>query len=243
LSRYGSNLDFAPQSILALQHKVDGSGDMNGTRGTSQAGTAGDGLDPQQAATLLEQTKLQARRQLEPSPPWLLVMRAALVLAACGSAWLSVRGQHPYTGPTFAAILVVVPLLVVNFAVTVAVAKRATTGVHGRSRLRPAEIIVMTVAWVAVFVVMGVLASAGLNDAIVYGWYPVTVPLIVAGLAWAGVMGTRAHWRAVGTALAVAVVGAAGLFAGPVGAWAVAGIGLCATLLVSAAAIAWLQHA
>jgi hypothetical protein len=205
---------------------------MNGT----------EALDPREAATLLEQTKLRARRELEPSPPWLLTTRAALVLIAGGAAWLSVRGQHPYTGPTLAAILVMVPLLAINIAATVVVAKRATTGVRGKSRLRPAEITVMTVAWAAVFVVMGALAGAGANDAVVYGWYPVTVPLIVAGLAWAAIMGARAHWRAVGTAVAIAVVGAAGLFAGPVGAWAVAGVGMCVTLLASATAVARLQR-
>jgi hypothetical protein len=212
---------------------------MNGTRHTnSDVG----GLDPREAATLLRRTRLQARRHLEPSPPWLLVLRAVLVLVAGGAVWLSVRGQHPYAGPTVAAIFVVVPLLVVNFVATVAVARRATTGVRGRSRLRPVEVAVMAVVWVGVFVVMGVLAGAGAADTIVYGWYPVTVPLIAAGLAWAGIMAARARWRAVGTALAVAVVGVAGLFAGPAGAWAVAGAGLCVTLLGSAAAIAWLQH-
>ena len=65
-----------------------------------------------------------------------------------------------------------------------------------------------------------------------------TLPPTVAGLAWAAVMAARAKWRACGTALAVAVVGALGVLAGPVGARAVAGIGLCVALLASAAAIA-----
>ncbi len=81
--------------------------------------------------------------------------------AAGGAVWLSVRGQHPYQGPTVTALLVVVPLLVVNLVATLAVARRRTTGVSGRSRLRPAEITVMVVIWVGVFVVMGALAGAG----------------------------------------------------------------------------------
>ncbi len=219
---------------------------MNETRDTSQAGTAGEGggLDPREAAALLEQTRRQARRQLEPSPPWLLVIRAVLVLAACGAVWLSVRGQHPYQGPTAAvAIPVVLAFVVVNFGATVAVAKRATAGVSGRSRLRRAEIAVMALAWVAVFVVMGALAGAGVSRAIVYGLYPATVPLIVVGLAWAAIMAARANWRACGTGLAVAAVGAVGAFAGPAGAWAVAGVGLSAVLLSNAAAIAWRRRA
>jgi hypothetical protein len=210
---------------------------MDGTRGTGQAGTAGDGggLDPRDAAALLERTRLRARRRLEPGPPWLLAARAVLVLAACGAVWLSVRGQHPYRHPTAAAIVAVIAFGLVNLGGTVAVARRATAGVRGRSRLRPAEIAVLAVSWVGVYVVMGVLIGAGVSDAVVYGWYPVAVPLIVAGLAWAGMMAARERWRAAGTGLAVALVGAAGVAAGPVGVWAVSGVGLCLALLGSAA--------
>jgi hypothetical protein len=56
-------------------------------------------------------------------------------------------------------------------------------------------------------------------------------------------MAVRAGWRSCGTGLAVAAVGVVGAFAGPVGAWAVAGVGLCVMLLGSAAAIAWRQRA
>jgi hypothetical protein len=69
---------------------------------------------------------------------------------------------------------------------------------------------------------------------VVYGVYPVAAPLITAGLSWAIVTGSRAQWRACGTAVAVAVVGTAAAFAGPAGAWAVAGLGLCLLLLASA---------
>jgi hypothetical protein len=199
-------------------------------------------MDPREAATLLERTTLRARRQLQPRPPWLLVLRAVLVLAACGTVWLSVRGQHPYRHPTVAAILGIVAFGIVNLGVTVAVARRATTGVRGRSRLRPAEITILAITWVGVYVVMVALADAGVTDAVVYGWYPISVPLILTGLVWAVMMATRARWRSFATGIAVAAVGAAGALAGPVGVWAVTGVGLCLTLLVSAAAIACQQR-
>jgi len=218
---------------------------MNESGKTSEAGTAGEGggLDPREAATLFEETKLHARRQFEPAPPWLLVTRAVMVLVTCGAVWLSVRGQHPYKGPTAAVIPVMFTFVAVNLGATLVVAKRATSGVSGRSRLRPAEIIVMAVAWVAVFVVMGVLAGAGVSPAIVYGLYPTTVPFMVVGLAWAGIMAARANWRELATGLAIVVIGIVGAFAGPAGAWAVAAVGLCVMLLGSAAAIAWQQRA
>jgi len=184
----------------------------------------------------------QTRRRLEPAQPWLLVIRAVLVLAVYGAVWLSVRGQHPYEHPTAGDIPVAISFGVLNLIATVAVARRATAGVSGRSRLRRAEIAVLAVIWVGVFVIMAALAAAGVSHAIVYGLYPVAVPLIAAGLAWAGMMAQRADWRACGTGLAVAAVGTVGAFAGPAGAWAVAGVGLCVTLLGSAAVIAWRQR-
>jgi hypothetical protein len=211
---------------------------MNGTT----TGGNGGSFDPQQAAALLDQTTQQARRRIEPYPPWLLTIRAVIALAIYGAVWLSVRGQHPYNHPTAAIIPVVAVLVIVNFVATVTVAKRATVGVSGRSRLRPAEIAAMAVVWVGVFVVLGILAGDGVSHTIVYGIYPATVPLMAAGLAWAGIMAARANWRACGTGVAVAVVGAAGAFAGPTGAWAVVGVGLCLVLLGTAAAIAWRQR-
>lgn len=209
---------------------------MNPTPDTTAAGNDGT-FGPQQAAALLDDTTQQARRKLEPSPPWLLAIRAVMVLVTCGAVWLSVRGQHPYRGPTAAVIPVLVAFIVLNFAATVAVRRRATTGVRGRTRLRPAEIIAMVVAWASVPVLIWALAAAGSSLA----QYPTTV-LIVPGLAWAAVMAARANWLACGTGLAVAAVGAAGAFAGPAGAWAVAGVGLCAVLLGNAAAAARRQR-
>jgi hypothetical protein len=209
---------------------------MNHTPDATAAGNDGT-FGPQQAAALLGQTTQQARRQLEPSPPWLLVTRAVMVLATCGAVWLSVRGQHPYRGPTAAVIPVLVAFIVLNFSATVAVRRRATAGVRGSTRLRPAEIAVVAAAWVAVVVVMVALAAAGVS----YSLYPTTV-LIVPGLAWAAVGAARANWFRCGTGLAVAAVGVVGAFAGPAGSWAVAGVGLCLVLLGMAAA-AWRRRA
>jgi hypothetical protein len=209
---------------------------VNHTPDTTAAGNGGT-FDPQQAAALLDETTAQARRKFQPSPPWLLVTRAVLVLAALGAIWLSVRGQHPYRGPTAADIPVLVAFIVVNFAATVAVRRHATAGVSGRSRFSQGEIAVMVVAWASVPVLIWALAAAGSSLA----QYPTTV-LIVPGLAWAAVMAARADWGNCGTGLAVAAVGVVGAFAGPAGAWAVAGVGLCAVLLGKAAAVAWRQH-
>jgi hypothetical protein len=209
---------------------------MNPTPDTTTAGNGGS-FDPQQAAALLDQTTQQARRKFQPSPPWLLVTRAVMVLAALGAIWLSVRGQHPYRGPTAADIPVLVAFIVVNFAATVAVRRHATAGLSGRSRFSQGEITVLVLAFAAAVVAMVGLGAAGVN----FATYPTSV-LVIPGLAWAVLMAARANWRGLATGLAIVVIGIVGAFAGPAGAWAVAAVGLCVILLGSAAAIAWRQR-
>ena len=211
---------------------------MNHTPDTTTAAGNGGNFDPQQAAALLDQATQQARRKFAPSPPWLLVTRAVMVLAALGAIWLSVRGQHPYRGPTGADIPVLLAFIVVNFAATVAVRRHATAGVSGRSRFSPGEITVLVLAIVAAVVAMAGLGAAGVD----FATYPTSV-LVIPGLAWTVLMAARANWRGLATGLAIVVIGIVGAFAGPAGAWAVAAVGLCVMLLGSAAAIAWQQRA
>lgn len=215
---------------------------MNDTSETTTPAGNGE-FDPRAAARLLRQSTLDARRSFEPFPPWLLVVRASLALVAYGAIWLSVRGQHPYAHPTAAVIPVGVAVGILNAVATVAVAKRATTGVGGRSRLRMGEIAVMVVLWIGVFVAMGVMAGAGVSDGIVYGRYPASAPLLLVGAAWAAIMSSRREWRLAASGLAAAIVGAVAAFTGPATSWAVAGVGLFAVLVERAAERAWRQRA
>ena len=210
---------------------------MNTTPDTAAAGNGGT-FDPQQAATLLRQTSQQARREFQPSPPWLLATRAVLVLAALGAVWLSVRGQHPYRGPNAADIPVLAGFIILNFAATVAVRRRATAGVHGRTRFSQGEVMVLAAAFAATIIAMTGLSAAGAS----FAWYPTSV-LVLPGLAWAAIGVARASRLWLGTGLAIAALGVAGAFAGPAGSWAAAAAGLCAVLLGMAAALAWRQRA
>ena len=217
---------------------------MNPTRDTadSPAGQGGE-FDPRQAAALLDQTTRQTRRRIEPFPPWLLVIRAFIALAIYGALWLSVRGQHPYQHPTAAVIPVAVGLALVNLVATLTFIRRATAGVSTRSRrLKPAEYALWSTVWLAVFAVMGFLIGAGMSDRIVYGIYPAAAPLIVAGVAGMLITAPRADWHPFWASAAITVTGVLAVFAGPAGAWAVAGAGACAVLLARAAFVARRQH-
>ena len=101
---------------------------MDNTRDPEQAATAGNGgaLDPLAAARLLEQTSREARRQFDPTPPLLTALMGAVILCAFGALWLSVLGQHPYTGPNLGVIALVYVTVAVTSAVTVRVHQRAT---------------------------------------------------------------------------------------------------------------------
>jgi hypothetical protein len=207
---------------------------MNATSDTTADASNGESFDPQQAAELLGQTTQKARRQLEPSPPWLLAIRAVAVLATLGAVWLSVRGQHPYTGPTASIIPVVIAFVILNFVATVGWRRHATAGVTGRTRFTPAEVAIMTATWVLVIVVLIGLAAAGVNIKL----HPTTV-LLVPGAAYAILMAIRADWRRFAVGAAVTIVGLAGLFATAAGSWLVGGVGLCLVLLGAAASVLW----
>jgi hypothetical protein len=214
---------------------------MNGTHDTNETAMAGngDGFDPQQAAALLEQTEREARRKLDPFPPLLSLLNAAAVFVAYGAVWLSVRGQHPYKGPNGAALAVLYIVVIAVAVVGLRITARAYAGVRGRSRPRPAEIVVLATAWIVVYVVQGALYHAGASHAIVYGIYPATAPLIIVGLTGAALSGSRADWPTFGGALTVAVIATGGMYAGPAGAWLVAGAGLATALLVHATVKSW----
>jgi hypothetical protein len=198
----------------------------------------GDTFTPQQAAALLDEATWKARRELVPNPPWVLVTRGVLVLAACGAVWLSVRGQNPYKGPSNADIPILIAFVILNGALAIGFRRRAGAGIQGPSRLRPAEIALAGLAWVAAAGLMVGLGVAGLN----YAFYPTTV-LLIPGVTWALVMMLRKDWRGVYSGASVAVVGAVGLAAAPAAAWLVAGVGLCLALSGGAALTARRQRA
>ena len=51
----------------------------------------------------------------------------------------------------------------------------------GKSRFRPAEIVVLTLAWLAVLPLIWAMHHAGVSNAAAYSLIPLTVPLIFAG--------------------------------------------------------------
>jgi hypothetical protein len=219
---------------------------MSGTSDMGQSETyeGESGLDPRGAARLLVQTQRRAQRELDFSSPLLTLLAAAVVLVAFGAVWLSVRGQHPYKGPT-AVALVVLPAVGATRPPTVVYGhRRAKAGVSGRSvSRRRAEGAALAVALVAVYVLMGALAHYGASDAVVYGVYVVTATLLVLGTFGAARSAVREDWMGLGLSIAIVLVAAGSAFAGPSGVWLSDGVGCCVVLLGYSAAQAWLLRA
>jgi hypothetical protein len=207
---------------------------MNGTLDNDATGMVDEerSLDPHEAAKLLEETRRQAKRGFDYRRPALSLLGAAVVLVAFGALWLSVRGQHPYKGPTAPALVFMYGLLIAWIAVVVSVNRRANAGVSGRSiRQQRAYGVVLVAALVGVSVFQGVLKADGVSHSIVYGIYPPTAQLIVMAAIGASVAASREEWPGFGVAIAVMAVATASAFAGPVGVWLWNGIGCAVAVL------------
>jgi hypothetical protein len=218
---------------------------MNGTLDKNPSDIAEEGeFDPREAAALAQQTERQAQRDLDPAaPPWMAALLAGAVLVAFGALWLSVRGQHPYTGPSGWAGAVVAGDVILTIAAASFYFRRARAGVSGASSRRDVAIgatVLTTYVLMAAF--QGALKKAGASHAIVYGIYPATAPLIAVGCVAAVVQVGRGDWPGFGAAIAVAVVACISSFAGPINVWLYMGIGLFLVIVGYAVATARLKR-
>ena len=220
-----------------------GSGRGHGPHSRHRRHHRGGGFDPSQAADLLDQATRQARRQFTPLSPPLFTFRAVAVLVVFGGCWLSVRGQHPYTGHVSGwAIAAAVALVAVNIGWTAWVIGRAGTGVSGPAQRKwQAWTGIMVAAWIIGYGITAPLYHAGVSHP-VWGLYPASAPLLIIGLAAAAAAAAFRYWPLAGAALAIAVTAAAAGFGGPAGSWLIMGIGLCAVYLGIAAFTAWRQR-
>jgi hypothetical protein len=222
---------------------------VQGMGGTSETGSADahedeGGLDASEAARLLAQTQRRAQRDLDFRSPLLSLLAAVVVLVGFGVVWLSVRGQHPYKGPTAASLVVLYALIAIRIGTVIYAQSRAGAGVSGRSvRLRRAEAAAVGAALLAVYVLMAALVNQGERHAAFYWVYGVAATLIALGAVWAGRSAVREDWQGFGISIAVMLVAAIGALAGPRGMWLSDGIGCCVVLLANAGALAWLPQA
>ncbi len=196
-------------------------------------------LDPREASSLLTQALRRAESQFDLRPPIVLLAAAVTVLVVYGAAWLSVRHQHPYSGPSGTALGVLYGMLALWIVFVSIFMRRALRG--RSSRQRRIEGWVFAGIWICVYVFQGALHHAGANAGIAYGIYPAIAPLLIVGSAAAAYESARGNVGRGVFALAAVVLAAVAAFAGPATVWAVMGIGLC-TLVLAGAALQFAQR-
>lgn len=203
---------------------------------TAQEGT---GLDPGEAAKILEHTKRQARRAFDLESPVVAVVGAGVFLFGYGAAWFSMRGQHPAV-PALWSLAVLYGLIGISAVVGSVVSSRATAGVSlsaSARRVRYAQGAAIGAAGAGAWVVQGALRHLGLSFEIVYGVFGPTVPLMALASAAAGIQAMRQSWLQLGACIGIIGVASLSTFFGSAGAWGLTGVGCCIVLLVYAAAL------
>jgi hypothetical protein len=135
-------------------------------------------------ATEMKQARERSRRELAVRRPALFVTWGLAVLAGYGTLWLSVRGQHPFHGPTVPAVVTLVALLVAAAVYTVWEADRASSGVSGSSALQRGIFVSALAAGVlAMDIFIHAVARAGADRPLV-ALMGAAAPLLVAGVVF-----------------------------------------------------------
>ncbi len=192
--------------------------------GSATADDNDEQLDLSRAAAIMQEARERALRELRARYPVVFVTWGLVLVIGYGAMWLSVLGQHPYTGPAPWSLLVLTLLLAAGAVTTVIIVGRALTGVGGASAAqRRVHYLALTAGVVGVFALEGALAHAGASDTLL-GVYGATAPMLMGGVVYTASPALWQDWstRALGAWLVV--VAASSAYAGPVGVWGVAGL-------------------
>jgi hypothetical protein len=180
-------------------------------------------MDAQGAAVIMQQARERAGSELRIRRPVLFMAWGLALLIGYGAMWLSVRGQHPYQGPTWPTLLLALLLLLIAAIITAQVVDRAASGVGGRSELQRGIFVLALVAgYVALLLEKTAVASAGASRPIqvVLG---VTAPMLAAGLVFvaSSAITTGLNWPRLILGVWLLAVAAGATWAGPVAVLAV----------------------
>jgi hypothetical protein len=139
-------------------------------------------MDAQGAAAVLQQARDRARRELAVRRPVLFLIWGVVVFVGYGAMWLSVRGQHPYHGPAWQALLLAFLLFLAAAGASANVLDQAASGVGGRSELQRG---IFAVALLAGFAALELekqaLVQAGASRPLA-ALLGEAIPLLTAGL-------------------------------------------------------------
>lgn len=193
------------------------------------------GMDPQDAAVILQEARARAERELNIRHPVIFASWALVYLLGYGVVWLSVRGEQPYRAPAGWALALLALLAVMALGVTAMVTDRATSGVGGASALkRRIYWLSIAIGLLGLYIMEAALRYNGVSRGVI-SVVTASAPLLVAGVVL--VAGTAAwlNWYAFGLGVWLIAVAAFSGFAGPVGVWAVDALAVGIPFLLMAA--------
>jgi hypothetical protein len=191
-------------------------------------------LDSHAAALLVDEATRDARRQLDPRPPWLWALAAVAVPGIYAALWLSVRGQNPYRGPNLGVIGIVYIVVAVLALAGAGIYLRARAGVHGPSRREERTFAIpVLAAIIGYYTFVGALRYDGFSNAIVYGVADAAGPWLMYGAVLATFGAAKEDWWKLAGGVALIAAGAGAAFAGPINVWGVLAAASCILLLAN----------
>src|SRR5215469_18016222 len=191
---------------------------------SATADDAADEFDLSRAAAIMQESRERALHELRARYPAVFATWGLVLMIGYGAIWLSVLGQHPYTGPTPPALLALTLLLAAGAVTTVISVGRAFTGIGGTSvAQRRVHYLALTAGLGGIFAREGALAHAGASDSLI-SVYGATAPMLMTGAIYAASPAVWQDWSTRALGCWLVVVAASSAYAGPVGVWGVAGL-------------------
>jgi hypothetical protein len=184
-------------------------------------------MSVQEAATVVQDTRARARKELVISTPLVYMAWGLVWLIGYGAMWLSVRGQHPYTGPSGVSMAAVFVLVGFAVAAVLVIASKAAAGIDGRS-VRHRRIIGATwaIGYLSLLIVAPAISSSVSTRTLAFISF--AGPMLLVGLvyiqaaalgrnrqafglgAWLVIVGISCAWLAPATTLAACAVAGGG---------------------------------
>jgi hypothetical protein len=167
--------------------------------------------------------------EMAASAPLVYAAWGLVWLLGYGAMWLSVRGQHPYTGPSGVSIAVVFVLAAFAAAAVLVIISKTIAGIDGQS-VRYRRIILAT--WATGYLIL-LLVQAAISSSVstrTLAFVALAGPLLLAGLAyilasalgrnrpafalgaWLVIVAASCAWQAPATILATCALAGGGAF-------------------------------
>ena len=186
-------------------------------------------MSVQEAAAVAQDARARARKELVISAPLVYAAWGLVWLIGYGAMWLSVRGQHPYSGPSGVSIAAVFVLAGFAAAAVLAIASKAVAGIDGQS-VRYRRIILAT--WATGYLILLIVQAAisGSVSTRALAFLGFAGPVLLAGLtyilasilgrdrlafafgAWLVLVGASCAWLAPAAILATCALAGGGAF-------------------------------